>query len=346
MHEYPHDHTNTTPETINPRRAMLAGLGGLAAGALLAGKAHAGPLTPPAGPISSTPGPEPRIPVNAQNTPGNSTSTFRIIQPGSYYLEGNITGESGKIGIAILANDVTLDLNGFSLLGVPGSSHGIHVFNNPRRITIRNGMTTGWGQDGIRLLNGFVPYCTVEDIVSANNSGAGIVTSSNSILNRCTVSENGSTGISASLNCRIIDSYAASNSGNGIVASQGSSIERCVSHGNTVHGIEVSFWSIVRHCHCRENGTGNSGTDGAGIRVTSFGNTIIENSCTQNGRGIMVTSSSSLISGNLCKSNTLNWSISANNRCHVVNTPSSAAISGNSGGTPSGTSDPLANFTV
>jgi len=325
---------------------MLAGLGGLAAGAFLASTTHAGPLAPPSGPISSTPGPEPRIPISAQNTPGDGSSTFRITQPGSYYLEGNITGVSGRIGILISSSNVTLDLNGFSLLGVPGSLRGIYVTNIPRRITIRNGNVSGWGQDGISFVNGSVPYCVVEDIVSANNTGAGIAMSSNSIVSRCSVSENGSNGISTSLNSRIVDCYAASNSGSGIVTSQGSTIERCVSQSNTVHGIQVAFWSMVRNCECRNNGTGNSGTDGAGIRVTNFGNTVLANTCTLNGRGIDVTSSSSLIAGNTCKSNTLNWSISGGNRCHVVNMPSSTAISGNSGGTPSGTSDPLANFTV
>jgi len=46
------------------RRALLAGIGGLAAGTFLtAGRAEAGPLNPPAAP-ASTPGPEPRIAVN------------------------------------------------------------------------------------------------------------------------------------------------------------------------------------------------------------------------------------------------------------------------------------------
>ncbi len=99
------------------RRALLAGLGGLAAGTFLtAGRAEAGPLNPPAAP-ASTPGPEPRIAVNAQNTPGNPDNLFRITQPGSYYLTGNIIGQSGRNGIQIAADNVTIDLMGFALLG-------------------------------------------------------------------------------------------------------------------------------------------------------------------------------------------------------------------------------------
>lgn len=125
--------------TFSQRRAMLAGLGGLAAGAFMARSAQAGPLNPAPGPIASTPGPEPRIPVNQENTPGNSANTFVISQPGSYYLTGNVLGEAGKNGIRITSSNVTLDLMGFECRGVTGSLTGIYMAVFRRGITIRNG---------------------------------------------------------------------------------------------------------------------------------------------------------------------------------------------------------------
>src|SRR5687767_7622300 len=81
----------------------------------------AGPLDPPDGPITSTyktlTEVEPRIAVNAQNTPGDANSLFRITQPGSYYLTGNITGVPNKNGVYIFGHRVTLDLNGFTVDG-------------------------------------------------------------------------------------------------------------------------------------------------------------------------------------------------------------------------------------
>src|SRR5690606_18106937 len=92
---------------------------------ILAGAAVAGPLNPPAGPVAPTHKTltevEPRTPINAANTPGDADSVYRIFQPGSYYLTGNIVGQAGKRGIEIASSNVTLDLNGFALQGVPGS---------------------------------------------------------------------------------------------------------------------------------------------------------------------------------------------------------------------------------
>ena len=89
----------------------------------------AGPLSPPAGSVTSTyktlTETEPRIAINAVNTPGDIDSLFKITQPGSYYLTGDITGVSGKSGIEIGAPGVTIDLMGFDVQGVAGSSNGI-----------------------------------------------------------------------------------------------------------------------------------------------------------------------------------------------------------------------------
>ena len=88
------------------------------------GLALAGDLDPPAGPITPTMKPlveiEPRTAINATNTPGDADSIFKITQPGSYYLTGNITGVAAKNGIEIAADAVVLDLMGFQLNGWRG----------------------------------------------------------------------------------------------------------------------------------------------------------------------------------------------------------------------------------
>lgn len=127
---------------------------------LLAGAAHApalgGGLNPPGGAPAPTMKTldqvEPRTPVNSTTCPGDVDSSFRITAPGSYYLTGNIVGASGFNGIKISASDVTLDLMGFAVRGVPGSRSGIAVdliSLTLANITIRNGAVEGWGAFGV-----------------------------------------------------------------------------------------------------------------------------------------------------------------------------------------------------
>ena len=86
--------------------------------------AVAGPLNPPAGPVTSTYKTlvevEPRTAISAVNTPANPNASFVITQPGSYYLTGDITVPSGKSGIQVYAYGVTVDLNGFTIRGSSG----------------------------------------------------------------------------------------------------------------------------------------------------------------------------------------------------------------------------------
>ena len=124
------------------RRMLLAGLG--LVGVAAASAANAGTLNPPPGPVAptgkTTDEIEPRKDV--LSLPGDADSLHVINLPGSYYLTGNITGAPARNGIKILSGDVTLDLNGFELVGGAGSLNGIFFldaggyFGN----TIRNGM--------------------------------------------------------------------------------------------------------------------------------------------------------------------------------------------------------------
>ena len=77
------------------------------------------------------------IEVNSVNTPGDASASFVISQTGSYCLPGNIVGESGKSGIRIDADSVTLDLGGFAMLGVSGSLSGV-LINTHLHVSVRN----------------------------------------------------------------------------------------------------------------------------------------------------------------------------------------------------------------
>jgi len=62
---------------------------------------------------------------------------FIITNSGSYYLTTNLAGVSGKNGIKIAANNVTLDLNGFTLQGASGNDTGIDIPGAQTNIIVR-----------------------------------------------------------------------------------------------------------------------------------------------------------------------------------------------------------------
>ena len=116
-------------------------------------------------------------------TPGDLPGfPISINQPGSYRLAGNLTlPNANTSGIEINVQNVTLDLNGFAILGpvtcsefptiscsTTGTGHGIRssVFAN---VLIRNGFVQGMGGDGMFVLGG-----TVESIQATQNAGTGI----------------------------------------------------------------------------------------------------------------------------------------------------------------------------
>ncbi|MEZ6164179.1 MAG: hypothetical protein R3B67_07050 [Phycisphaerales bacterium] len=118
---------------------------------VLSGSTLAGPLIPPVGPIASTMRTlqqvEPRMPIGLDTTPGDANSTFKITQPGSYYLTGNIVGVVGKSGIEIAASGVTIDLGGFNLSGNGPSvvTHGINYsVASLNSVTLLNGTISNW----------------------------------------------------------------------------------------------------------------------------------------------------------------------------------------------------------
>ncbi|GAB4515855.1 MAG: hypothetical protein Tsb0013_20450 [Phycisphaerales bacterium] len=141
--------------------------------------AQLGSLTPPPGTITETMKPldvvEARTPVGPDTTPGDTQNVFIIDKPGSYYLVADVVGETGKNGISITVDDVTLDLNGFTVRASPfitpvtvrdardnepapaprGGATGTGIFmeNFRRNVNIMNGAVTGWSEDGIRFLS-------------------------------------------------------------------------------------------------------------------------------------------------------------------------------------------------
>ncbi len=255
---------------------------------------NAGPLSPPPGAVASTGRFGPRVEINATNTPGTGTTLFSIAQPGSYYLAENVTGVSGKFGILIEADNVTVDLMGFTLIGVPGSVDGIKVSGNHNNIVLRNGTMSDWGEHGVDFSNpgntmlqnlhsfnngrvgiGAGTGSTATDCTAEKNGEGGIVAGDGTTITNCTARENTGPGIKVHSGCTVSDCTASLNTGNGIDAGPGSTATGCSSYDNGGTGIEVDAGSTVAHSTANENG-------GHGIKATE-GCTIVNCTAKSNG---------------------------------------------------------------
>ncbi|HZW05985.1 MAG TPA: right-handed parallel beta-helix repeat-containing protein [Phycisphaerales bacterium] len=237
----------------------------------LAGSAVAGPLNPPAGAIGATMKTlaevEPRIAINATNTPGDADatpSTFKITQPGSYYLTGNITGESGKHGIEIAAAGVTLDLNGFSVTGVPGSLTGVILSTGGTEL--RNGTVRSWGGAGVTAEVGATANRVI-DVRALSNAQVGIYAGNYSEVRNCLSTGNGSHGIAVYAFGRVEGCTSRNNAGDGVNApNSGNGVINCLANENTGNGIHAGSGNTVTGCTASYNEENGVDADGAIVR--------------------------------------------------------------------------------
>jgi hypothetical protein len=268
--------------------------------------AFAGPTDPPAGPIDSTyktiDQVEPRTPINAENTPGNFDSTYRISQPGSYYLTEDLIGEDNKHGIEIAANNVSIDLMGFNVFSPPSALTliGIQGDGTITNISIKNGTVEGWDADGIVLVQGVTTEnIRLDNIQSINNAVDGIRVGEYATLTNCSAINNGSKGIVTLDYARISDCVTTGSASDGFDIGRYSTITNCTADNNTKNGFSNEMPSMFTQCYAMHNGQSGFHTL---IGATSGGGAITDCQSIENANGIIVFAAT--VRGCLCNSNT------------------------------------------
>jgi hypothetical protein len=228
-----------------------------------------------------------------------------ITSPGSYRLTGNLdlTSEAKSIAaIAVYANFVTLDINGFEIVGPAGctgsgasisctsdSGAGITAIGVDH-LSVRNGIIRSFANRGI--------YATgdgtrISDITVADNGLDGILVEQAAVLESCVAIQNGSDGFDVGLGASLRGVTATGNGGDGIEADgDGSVIWNSSSTVNGDTGIRTqSSGGLV------VTGTAVFGNQGDGV-LTGPGSSISNTASTDNGgRGFFIGSGFSLHGG-------------------------------------------------
>jgi parallel beta-helix repeat protein len=230
---------------------------------------------------------EARTPIDAAHTPGDASNQFIISAPGSYYLTGNITGVSGKNGIWINADNVTLNLNGFALIGTLGTLNGITgpIFTIPvshRNLRVYNGTVDFWYGSGIDCQG--ASNSQFDHLRVSQNNGYGLICGDGSVLSSCSAEANGFQGLATGNRSSLTGCTSADNGFDGIDTGNYCTIAACTSSGNLdlYAGINTGGNCTVTACCANDNYDGIVSFDGSTVR-----------DCTANGNaedGIIITS--------------------------------------------------------
>jgi hypothetical protein len=188
-----------------------------------------------------------------------------INAPGAYTLTSSLSVTAVESAIRISANvsGVTIDLNGFEVVGPvvctgegssidcvgdPGVSfYGVGAPSGDRGTTVRNGTVRGF-RWGIRIGT----QALVADVFASSNSQNGLSVDQG-VVSRCRARANGGTGINLNAASIIENSHARGNGNHGIFANIGSTVTSNTVYQNGGNGIQTSLGVTVRGNAAYEN---------------------------------------------------------------------------------------------
>ena len=235
-----------------------------------------GPLAPPGGPtpsMKSLDQVEPRIPIDATHTAGDSGTQFVISQQGSYYLTSNITGVSGKDGISIRSDNVTVDLRGFAMVGAGGGFSGsaIIVPSAHKNLCVANGVIQGWGSTAVLMFN--ATASRVENLRVSDSGGSGVLIGDDSTAIKCSVVNSGAYGVQVGTGGIALDCIV-DGANNGISTGDKSAVSGCLARACGNSGFVMGSDCSASRCQALNNSSYgfSSGVNGVFTDCTARGN--------------------------------------------------------------------------
>lgn len=264
--------------------------------------------------------------ANATPAPAPVTITslpWAISTPGTYILNGNLTGDRG---IFVETDDVTIDLRGFTLRGAEPSGNGVTVLGQHVNLEIRNGVITGWSGHGIAADGSF--NGSFHDLRLFGNGGCGLRAGHVAVVEHVLAELNGGNGIQGFEAVLVKHSMSSGNLLWGFDLGEGTLIEGASILHNGAGGLLVGSGAQVRDNAVRGNGWAGSKpsapTDGctlgstAGIAVNGSGTLVERNTITANGIGLQLLSPENAVAGNIVMENGSNYDLVDGNQLELV----------------------------
>ncbi len=147
-----------------------------------------------------------------------SGGTYTINSPGRYAVVEDLTAPAGAITITINADNVYLDLNGFTIDGTGGSTAIISVASGIENSSICNGTLTNADSTALDVLSN-ATNITIQNIKATYSSNIGFqIAGTNCTIQQCSTAHNAGTGIllNAASNICITDISSYNDQGSGI----------------------------------------------------------------------------------------------------------------------------------
>ena len=161
-----------------------------------------------------------------------------INQAGSYVLTGNLSPGTATAIAASEANDVAIDMNGFSING-SGTGAGIGISGGDG-LTVKNGAIRSMGSHGINSSE----FSRIENVLVLGNGSRGITVGVLSIIKNCIARNNGTDGIFGNTGTLVEGSNSSANGGDGIQLNTGIARNNMVI-SNDGDGIQISLGGLA-----------------------------------------------------------------------------------------------------
>ena len=176
------------------------------------------------------------------------------IGSGSYVLTGNLVAPADTSALVVTGDDVTIDLNGFTIDGgtggctmappsvvcPPGSGHGIDATGRTR-VRVLDGFVRHFAGDCLKLGS----FAVVERVSAQGCSGDGISVTASGAVREVIAARNGGAGITATTEFHAATNVSYGNAGNGIRGTRNAQVRDSVADTNGGIGISTGVQGLV-----------------------------------------------------------------------------------------------------